>query len=571
MAVTFTLDLRALLAAPAAFALSGATDPSVDESQLEPIELIHALRTHANKLTVFSQTGEISLPPSRKVFAFLERAVIPVTAPRGGVVHPKVWVLRYQPTSHDDTEARLRVLIASRNLTFDVSWDTVLRLDETTESSGVLLEPIGELFDTLLSGVGDISDDHVARVQGLSTALQTARFALPTGVDDLNVHLFGLGPSTPPFPTNAQRATIISPFVSSDFFTSVWPRHVDEVVSRHESLDRLAEAAFDNIGAAFTFDDTSNAEPLEDDSLSPLDPGRPLRGLHAKVFAFEDQHQAHVFVGSANATAAAFNSNIEVLVELVGPTETLGIDSLFDGTDDEPGLRQLFCTYTPAPDEEPEPDEATGLDQARRAIARLPLRGRVEQSSTGWSVTYESDQPIPMLDATKVVAWPLASAGNRKTVDAGVPVDLRFETSLESISGFLAFELTDQDGATTGFVVPVPLSGVPEERDRLLLRALVGNAERFLRYLMALLDEDSDHHSVTEVVDQLDGSADRGGAAQLPVLEKLLRAMRRSPDKLAALHPLVTDLGSDDALPPGFAELWDTIYDVALAEVQSSG
>jgi hypothetical protein len=152
-----------------------------------------------------------------------------------------------------------------------------------------------------------------------------------------------------------------------------------------------------------------------------------------------------------------------------------------------------------------------------------------------------------------------------------VPVDLRFETSLESISGFLAFELTDQDGATTGFVVPVPLSGVPEERDRLLLRALVGNAERFLRYLMALLDEDSDHHSVTEVVDQLDGSADRGGAAQLPVLEKLLRAMRRSPDKLAALHPLVTDLGSDDALPPGFAELWDTIYDVALAEVQSSG
>jgi hypothetical protein len=88
---------------------------------------------------------------------------------------------------------------------------------------------------------------------------------------------------------------------------------------------------------------------------------------------------------------------------------------------------------------------------------------------------------------------------------------------------------------------------------------------------MALLDEDSDHHSVTEVVDQLDGSADRGGAAQLPVLEKLLRAMRRSPDKLAALHPLVTDLGSDDALPPGFAELWDTIYDVALAEVQSSG
>ena len=39
--------------------------------------------------------------------------------------------------------------------------------------------------------------------------------------------------------------------------------------------------------------------------------------------------------------------------------------------------------------------------------------------------------------------------------------------------------------------------------------------------------------------------------------------MRRDPAKLAGLHPLVSDLAADDALPPGFAELWATIYDVA--------
>jgi hypothetical protein len=41
--------------------------------------------------------------------------------------------------------------------------------------------------------------------------------------------------------------------------------------------------------------------------------------------------------------------------------------------------------------------------------------------------------------------------------------------------------------------------------------------------------------------------------------------MRRDPAKLSALHPLVSDLAADDALPPGFAELWATLYDVALA------
>ena len=110
MAVTYTLDLRALLAAPAALTLTGrgsiASDAEGDrydpiEHRYDPIltrtTMIHALRSHASKLTVFSQIGEIALPPSRRAFAFLERTVVPVTAPRrGGIVHPKVWVLRYE-------------------------------------------------------------------------------------------------------------------------------------------------------------------------------------------------------------------------------------------------------------------------------------------------------------------------------------------------------------------------------------------------------------------------------------------------------------------------------------------
>ena len=142
-----------------------------------------------------------------------------------------------------------------------------------------------------------------------------------------------------------------------------------------------------------------------------------------------------------------------------------------------------------------------------------------------------------------------------------------FETTLEAISGFLAFELTqkDKEGTQTGFVVPVPLAGVPEHRERYLLRALVGNAERFLRYLLALLDEDSGQMNLLDVVKGVseDAAAGNDGPANLPVLEKLLRTMRRDPAKLAGLHPLVSDLADDGALPPGFAELWATIYDVA--------
>lgn len=572
MAVTFTLDLRALLAAPAAFALTGPDGLVPDGTQHEPIELLHAVRSHADKLTVFSQVGEIALPPSRRVFAFLERSVIPVRAPHGGVVHPKVWVLRYEaldePPVGEPSERRLRVLVSSRNLTFDASWDTVIRLDEATGGVGASLSPIGDLFAGLLDTADSVTPDHGGRVRSLTTALRTAAFALPAGVDELHVHVLGLTPTASPLPAAADRSLLISPFVSDDFFSRVRPAPVDELVSRPESLDLLGPAALTKIGSAYAFDDGSAPEfDAGEERLSPLDPGRPLVGLHAKVFAFEEADRARLFLGSANATGAAFHSNVEILLELVGPIASLGIDRLCDGTKDEPGLRSLFNTYSGPDPASVETPETAALDGARRTIARLPIEGLVEESGTGWAVTYRASQPMPAVDGAEIHCWPLASAGNRRRVGTGEPFEARFETSLETISGFLAFEIAHQSGTVTQFVVPVPLSGVPENRERLLLRALVGNAERFLRYLLALLDEDP---SQMELLDAVEGASaersfDGAGAANLPVLEKLLRTMRRDPAKLAGLHPLVSDLAADNALPPRFAELWATIYDVAIA------
>ncbi len=578
MAVTYTLDLRALLAAPAAFALTGPDGMLADDEQLEPVELLHALRSHASKITVFNQAGYTAVPPSRRVFAFLEGAVIPVDAPRGGIVHPKVWVLRYEACEDVPNgqvrQQRLRVLVASRNLTFDPSWDAVLRLDETPGASGARLEPVGELFEGLLeAAVHDVAEVHRRRVQSLTAALQTATFALPDGVEDLRVHVFGLdgrhsSPTGSPFPADADRSLVISPFVSDGFFSSVHPHPITELVSLEAWLDSLKPTALANVGTTYTFDDGSPIEfAAPEDQTSPQDPGQPLAGLHAKVFAFETGDRARLFVGSANATRSAFHTSIEILVELMGPAATLGIDKLCGGTEDEPGLRDWFISYTrPKNGPVPLPDTSV-LDSARVAIGRLQIEGLVEESGTEWAVTYRTSAPLPSVDNTVIHCWPLSSAGNRRQVTAGSPLDERFETSLEAMSGFLAFELAQDDGATTEFVVPVPLRGVPEHRERFLLRSLIGNAERFFRYLLALLDEDPSQLELLDAVERASAEPwdDSSGIAALPVLEKLLRTMRKDPAKLAGLHPLVSDLAADDALPAGFAELWKAIFDVAMA------
>lgn len=557
MAVTFTLDLQALLAAPAAFALAQETDQGIDG--VEPIELLHAIRSHADDITVFVQAGQIALPPSRRIFSFLERSVVPVTAPLGGIVHPKVWVVRYVDP---DGVNRHRVLIASRNLTFDTSWDTVVRLDESAEGLGADLSGLGVLFETMLArAVTSVDGGHLARVRSLCAALGTARFAIPAGVDDLRLHLFGVDKEDRwPFPSTFTRSLVVSPFLGDEFFARLGP--IDQLVSRPESIDALTSSTLGGIERLSVFDDGAGDEATP--GVPADDPGRPRRGLHAKVYAFETGDRAQLFCGSANASGVAFGTNVEVLLELTGSIDRLGIDALTGGTDDEIGLSQLFQPYQPADDPEPEDRD---LDSLRIELGTARFTGEVNGADEQWHVRYRSAAPIEIPDGVAAVCWPLSVAGNRKDIVTGVPLDLSFDVSIEAITRFLAIEIhRPADDQRTSFVVPVDLQGVPDERDRRLMRLLVGNAERFLRYLLALLGDQHSDGSLIDLVDDVTGSADGDSAADLssmPVLEVLLRSLRSEPERLTGLDPLVRDLSGDGALPPGFEPLWRALVDTA--------
>ena len=91
---TFTLDLYTLLVTPLSLALFDRQ--SAEQALSDPLALLESLRRYAKRLTVFCQTGQINLPKdAHPLLTYLEEMVIQVQAPRGGVFHPKLWVLRY--------------------------------------------------------------------------------------------------------------------------------------------------------------------------------------------------------------------------------------------------------------------------------------------------------------------------------------------------------------------------------------------------------------------------------------------------------------------------------------------
>ena len=124
---SYTLDLMALLTAPLAFTFFDHED---DDGRpiADPLALLQAVRSNADRIHIFCQAGGIAVPSSgRTLLSYLEDSVFEVTAPKeGGVFHPKIWVIRF--VSERD-EPRYRLLCLTRNLTFDRSWDTALVLD----------------------------------------------------------------------------------------------------------------------------------------------------------------------------------------------------------------------------------------------------------------------------------------------------------------------------------------------------------------------------------------------------------------------------------------------------------
>jgi hypothetical protein len=181
-------------------------------------------------------------------------------------------------------------------------------------------------------------------------------------------------------------------------------------------------------------------------------------------------------------------------------------------------------------------------------------------------VTYTTEQAIPIPDGISVRVHPLTVERPIVHLNPGEALEARFETSLESLSAFLVVEASRDGDDTTRFLLPCRLVNAPEHRSRLLLRMMIGSADRFLRYLLALLSDDQ----TSDVTGAIDALVDEGtsandeapGAAMRPVLETMLRTMRRDPARILATHPIVSDLADEDILPEGFLELWNAVYAV---------
>lgn len=556
---SFSLDLDALLMAPLSFALFDVDAGSVDG---DAIAMLAAIKSYADKMVLYTDGAHIAVPAKeRPLMLLLESSIVPVHIP-GGAFHPKIWVLRFS----QGPEQRHRVLVLSRNLTFDRSWDTILRLDEDLEDEAPA--NASELIDFLVF-LGKRGDSPIPA--DLIGTLRDVAFAPPDHYDSLRFWpLLGNG-LDPMAEVKATSSLVVSPFVTPGRLRALAARApVRALVTRANTLDELGSRALEPWQQVFVL----NGEADDNDD----EPGAgSLSGLHAKVHIFDDGHERRVFTGSANATSAAVQQNVELVVELRTSTPGSRVSALLKHSDREPTLRSLLLERRPA---DPEPAEKTAeeleterLDTLVRALAARPATATAACDANGsWTVAFALEiDGVGLQHGDRLRARLVTTAGIWQLLDTrtGAATGELSAGRASRVTRLVAVELSGDprlNVPSKSFVVLAELVDAPENREQQLLLDLIPDAEKLMRLLFMMLADGHEGPEAAGAVRRMlaDGQGERGDGwlPELPLFENLVRTYAREPERLRGIRSILEQLrAADDGVdrfPEGLSELWAT-------------
>ena len=569
---TFTLDLATALTVPLAFAgysLSAGGDT---------IAVMEAVRSTAAALDIFCQAGSVtSVRWPGDLLVLLEDVVHEVRRPKPGhLFHPKVWVLRYGGL--EDNEV-FRVLMLSRNLTVDRSWDLILRLDGTPSKQ---INRDNDGLVRFVSSLPEITKDELeperaAQILALADALRRVEWEMPGGVSAAWFLPLGLPRMQRPKLDDyfmGHRHLIVSPFLTERGIDAVVRPSSGgsdvTIVSRKEELDRLPTGALDDC-TVLTIDPL--AALSEDEGVEATVASAELPtlfgALHTKGYVIESGKKAWVLVGSANATDAGFGGNIELLCVLEGGASKLGVAQILG--DEKTGFLSMLAEYTPPaePIVDEEAEAVRALDEYLVDLAQISFVMHTATERDGWSATISTSEQVPVASAVEALFLaPFNRPVERYGLDLGAVVfaELRAREKAD-LTPYLLITAT---GAVNGKVLErstvmrATLVDGPSDRLEEILIRQIDTPEKFLRLLFLLLGLGSDPSVFIQTQDDGSyGSIRSWHQTPTGVFELLVRALATKPEGIDRLTDIVERLRDHDigktVLPPEWDDLWSAI------------
>ncbi|MDF1822279.1 MAG: phospholipase D family protein [Alcanivoracaceae bacterium] len=573
IATTYSLDLNALLAVPISLCFSDTLDGDLKGEKLALLEAIGQLK---GRLKVFYQAGNIKVPDNfNRLFTLLEPSLYAINPPSGAnsSFHPKIWLIRYLPDQNNGRSAAkkacYRLLVSSRNLTFDRSWDVAVRLDgQIGNKQFAVNEELSNFVENLLKKVKGFYRkqqflDEVSRIQ----------WDAPSKFEDVSLHVGGRAEGSPIKleKGDSSKLLVVSPFLKDsagevkglDFLQDYGSPESRYLFSRASELDAIGSEKLRN-WQCFSLNELI-VQGEERNEITDGAPDIQQLDLHAKLFIQQIAAQSHWFLGSANATSAAIGDktngqvrNAEFMVRLSSTSSEVSLDAISDlWTSEESG--PLFVPHEFA---ELRDEEFEGESDHRLWLYKLiALNWKIKAEGCGlenkFDLTVSVNEKPDFPENISVNVGQLGISQSHQ-----LELSMKWgEVPLDSISALIPVTLSVTEGdkqARKTIVVEAMLEFDGEDtRHSYIMRSLFDSHVKVLSYLNILLQRKPDKNNWLPLDEAFSGGGEGFFFDGMPLFERLLMASSREPLLLDRVEAAIKRFESAKVdMPVEFLELW---------------
>lgn len=574
---TYSLDLEALTAIAITLGLKEDTESGLLQN---PISMLNALQKVSDKTMIFCEAGQIKLPGNPSPLnILLEKMVIPIALQKTKgmntypAFHPKTWILQY---TNSEGMKKYRFAVLSRNMTFDRSWDISLCIDSSDdvnqkEKTVPIIDFLSFLRGQIKNTVQDAGKKRNA-VRALMKDLENVSFSLEDREfgEEFQIMPLGIGSSAyqmskdPLFCKNEWSSdytfndlVVFSPFLSASIIEH-WNKKEHYItgtkrtlITRKSELSKLQPDQVNRFKIYALKDDIVDGE----DQISDEQEDKQKQDIHAKIYLRRKYAETSLYLGSMNASFAAVNKNVEMMICLKTKNRYYNGDSflkdIFCGVPDNPAnpFEEVSIENT-KPDEGE--DEGKVLEKVIKDICRLKMKASVVFNGEKYDVNVSVDGEIRD-DWKKVRIAPL-----RRKVMMEFEKDMTF-TGLDmlQLTEFYHIQVAGEH-ETVSRIIMIPTTGFPDNRESAVVNSVVKDKRSFVEYVAFVLGED---YLLTMLEDK---KLQRSGLAgkevqQLPALyEKMLKTALEEPERLKEIDYLLKMITNTDIIPDEFRELYET-------------
>lgn len=575
VATTYSADLQTLLSIPVALVYAQTLEGDISEAR---VQLLEAIREFSQRVLIYHQKGQLHVPKANSLHALIEDTLVPVL-PKDAYTafHPKVWLIRYVAKDGDEPPL-FRLIVLSRNPTFDRSWDVACSLDGviTTrlQKENVPLLEFFKFLDRL---------QPIPHSGKLFEELARVEFTPPDGFGKLVFHPIGIAgyEQNPVQVQKCDRALVISRFLHSKALQSIRKNTDKELHVLSEKVDLLPIpiSLREQFRSYYLSDLIIEGE--YNDLAEDGDPDLQKQHLHAKLFIFRTIGKAsRWFLGSANATEAAFRRNVEFMVELSSDAYEARTRRVLSNLVDADGTGAFIELPS---DEEKQDPKAEARRKAVREFEYALLKAEIEAHlETGtqqgtYDLLFRIVSPaFPKIADFTVTVKPFNIDVTPQALTSVASKSLRFSAISESyLSRFIHFSITGRDFPSRQFLVCVPITGLPSQRLDRIFRKMIDSQDKFFQYLRFLLAEEITKEELLRVPTNEGGTGTDGDSMgfDFPLYEQLLIAASRAPSKLRAVDDVIKKLTAEDSnvVPTDFLEFWESFLPLLPKPEKANG